>query len=111
MNAQCRRSTKGGGIHQLMVPYDILTDRERQRYRKLTYQLIRFLQFNGYRLTRLATAAPATGRKPSIQLAAAAPSSTGITNSGGGGPSSRLCKQTHSCLLLDHSRRISHRIS
>lgn len=42
---------KGGGVHQLLVPYDILTDRERKRYRRLTHELIRYLQYWGYRLS------------------------------------------------------------
>ncbi|TNN17701.1 Ryanodine receptor isoform 2 [Schistosoma japonicum] len=41
----------GGGVHQLLVPYDILTDNERKRYRRLTHELIKYLQYNGYRLT------------------------------------------------------------
>ncbi|KAL5105243.1 Ryanodine receptor 2 [Taenia crassiceps] len=41
----------GGGVHQLLVPYDILTDRERKRYRRLTHELIRYLQYWGYRLS------------------------------------------------------------
>ncbi|CAL8106014.1 unnamed protein product [Calicophoron daubneyi] len=41
----------GGGVHQLLVPYDILTDNERKRYRRLTHELIKYLQYHGYRLT------------------------------------------------------------
>lgn len=43
--------SSGGGVHQLLVPYDILTDNERKRYRRLTHELIKYLQYNGYRLT------------------------------------------------------------
>ncbi|KAA3679890.1 ryanodine receptor 2 [Paragonimus westermani] len=41
----------GGGVHQLLVPYEILTDNERKRYRRLTHELIKYLQYQGYRLT------------------------------------------------------------
>ncbi|KAL5968425.1 Ryanodine receptor [Taenia solium] len=33
-----------------LVPYDILTDRERKRYRRLNHELIRYLRYWGYRL-------------------------------------------------------------
>ncbi|TPP59596.1 Ryanodine receptor 44F [Fasciola gigantica] len=41
----------GGGVHQLLVPYEILTDNERKRYRRLTHELIKYLQYYGYRLS------------------------------------------------------------
>eukprot|EP00108_Taenia_solium_P001407 TsM_000688100 transcript=TsM_000688100 gene=TsM_000688100 len=46
-----RQFIHSGGVHQLLVPYDILTDRERKRYRRLTHELIRYLQYWGYRLS------------------------------------------------------------
>ncbi|CAH8503543.1 unnamed protein product [Dicrocoelium dendriticum] len=45
----------GGGVHQLLVPYEILTDNERKRYRRLTHELIKYLQYHGYRLAKRAT--------------------------------------------------------
>nr|VZI27969.1 unnamed protein product [Spirometra erinaceieuropaei] len=58
----------GGGVHQLLVPYDILTDRERKRYRRLTHELIRYLQFYGYRLKYKPTQqASAAGAAPGPQ--------------------------------------------
>ncbi|OON14646.1 ryR domain protein [Opisthorchis viverrini] len=41
----------GGGVHQLLVPYEILTDNERKRYRRLTHELIKYLQYHGYRMS------------------------------------------------------------
>ncbi|KAM7538970.1 hypothetical protein Aperf_G00000057777 [Anoplocephala perfoliata] len=63
----------GGGVHQLLVPYDILTDRERKRYRSLTHELIRYLQYWGYRLSCKPTnqqpdntATPGTSATPNV---------------------------------------------
>lgn len=35
----------------MLVPYEILTDKEKGRYRKLTNELLKYLQYNGYRLS------------------------------------------------------------
>ncbi|VDK48872.1 unnamed protein product [Taenia asiatica] len=40
----------GGGIHQLLVPCDMLTDCERKRYRCPNHGWIGYLQYWGYRL-------------------------------------------------------------
>lgn len=42
--------TVGGGIHPGLVPYDILTDREKKRDREAAMELLRFLQMHGYRI-------------------------------------------------------------
>ena len=41
-----------GGTHPLFVPYDTLTAKEKERYRNKAYELLRFMQFAGYRLNK-----------------------------------------------------------
>ncbi|XP_069170443.1 ryanodine receptor [Procambarus clarkii] len=42
----------GGGIHPQMVPYDMLTEKEKRKDRFRSVELLKYLQFMGYRLTR-----------------------------------------------------------
>ena len=42
----------GASLHDLLVPYDLLTDMEKERDQRFTTELLKYLQISGYRMQR-----------------------------------------------------------
>ena len=42
----------GGGVHPQLVPYDILTEKEKRADWDRAKELLKFLQYQGYRMIR-----------------------------------------------------------
>ena len=42
----------GAGLHHLLVTYELLTDREKSKYLEFSFDLLKFLILNGYRVQK-----------------------------------------------------------
>uniref|UniRef100_T1E1N4 Putative ryanodine receptor n=1 Tax=Cupiennius salei TaxID=6928 RepID=T1E1N4_CUPSA len=43
----------GGGIHAQLVPYDLLTDKEKRKNRERSQEFLKYLQYEGYKIYRI----------------------------------------------------------
>jgi hypothetical protein len=42
----------GAGLHHLLTPYEFLTDREKAKYLEFSFDMLKFLILNGYRIQK-----------------------------------------------------------
>ncbi|XP_071050495.1 ryanodine receptor isoform X2 [Onthophagus taurus] len=65
-------NTCGGGIHPQLVPYDLLTDKEKHKDRERSQEFLKYMQYQGYKLHRPVKGGASEGEQtatgPAVEL-------------------------------------------